>query len=210
MRTRVKICGITRDRDAEAAVLAGADALGFVFWSGSPRLISPERAAVIGRGLPPLITRVGVFVNSRPAEVSRVVRDARLDAIQLHGDEDVRRYASCGAAVIKAMPLTDAEALARARAVSPHVTLLIDAHDTVKRGGTGKRSNWRLARLLARERPILLAGGLTPATVVEAMREVRPWGIDVSSGVEIRPGIKSEQKLGALFSRVRRGDREAE
>lgn len=210
MRTRVKICGITRERDARAAVAAGADALGFVFWPRSPRLISPQAAGRIGREIPALVTRVGVFVNARPADVSRAVREAQLDAIQLHGDEDADRYEDCGAAIIKAISLGDAASLAKARALAPGVTVLVDADDRIKRGGTGKHSNWTLARLLARERSILLAGGLTAAIVAGAIGVVQPWGIDVSSGVELRPGIKSERKLAALFAQVQRADREAE
>ena len=209
MRTRVKMCGITRERDARAAVAAGADALGFVFWPGSPRAVGPEAAAAIGRTLPPLVTRVGVFVNAAPAHVARIVRVARLDAIQLHGDEDPDAFAKCGAAIIKAVSLNDAADLKRAREYRPAVTLLVDAGDPDRRGGSGRLANWKLARVLARSRPILLAGGLTAENVGRAMGVVRPWGIDVSSGVETRPGRKSAAKMAALLACVARADREA-
>jgi len=208
MRTRVKICGITRERDARQAVQAGADAIGFVFWSKSPRAITPARAAAIATSLPCFVTRVGVFVNASPAEVARVVRRARLDAIQLHGDENPRDYAACGAAVIKAVALEGRADVQRARALKPNVMVLVDVRDPKRRGGTGRRANWTLATPFARSRPILLAGGVGPATVAEAIRVVRPWGIDVSSGVEVRPGIKSAAKIRALFARVSRADKE--
>lgn len=208
MRTRVKICGVTRDRDARAAVRLGADALGFVFWARSPRAIGPRAAGAIGRDLPPFVTRVGVFVNSAPRDVARIVRLARLDAIQLHGDEDPVDYRRCGAAIIKAMSLATVKDVARAARYAPDVTLLIDARDDIRRGGTGQPSNWTLARGLARRRPILLAGGLGAANVADAIRAVRPWGIDLSSGVETAPGRKSVRKLAAVFARVARTDRE--
>lgn len=209
MRTRVKICGITRERDARAAVAAGADALGFVFWPGSPRIVMPEEAARIGQTLPPLVTRVGVFVNAAPAEVARIVRVARLDAVQLHGGEDPEAYAHCGAAVIKAVTLDDAAGVVRAIAYPAAVTVLVDAGDPARHGGSGRLANWKRARALARRRPILLAGGLKAENVVRAIRAVRPWGIDLSSGVETRPGRKSSAKIAALMTGVARADREA-
>jgi phosphoribosylanthranilate isomerase len=209
MRTRVKICGITRAQAARAAVAAGADAVGFVFWKGSPRRVTPAQAARIGRVLPALVNRVGVFVNAAPSEVARVVRRARLHAIQLHGDEDPRDYARCGAAVIKAVALAGARDVTRAAGHARVATLLVDARDDVRRGGTGRTANWRLARRLARRGPILLAGGLNAANVGRAIRAVRPWAIDVSSGVETRPGRKSAVKIAALCAAVANADREA-
>jgi phosphoribosylanthranilate isomerase len=208
MRTRVKICGITRDRDARQAAAAGADAIGFVFWPQSPRVVTPARAAKIGALLPRLVTRVGVFVNASPDQVARVVRRARLDAIQLHGDENPGDYAACGAAVIKALALESPADLRRARRYAREVTVLVDVRDPKRRGGTGQRANWKLARALARTRPILLAGGIGAANVAAAVRAVRPWGLDVSSGVEVRPGQKSATKIRALFARVTRADKE--
>ncbi len=131
-----------------------------MFWEGSPRAVEVGVAAAIGRTVPALVTRVGVFVNAAPAEVRRVVRAARLDAVQLHGDEDPNAYASCGAAIIKAVSLDDAADLRRARAWQADVTVLVDAGDAARRGGTGQLANWAMARSLAAGRPILLAGGL--------------------------------------------------
>jgi phosphoribosylanthranilate isomerase len=205
VRTRIKICGITREQDAVAAAAAGADAIGFVFWRRSPRAVSAARAGAIGRALPPLVARVGVFVNATPREVARVVREARLQAIQLHGDEDPRDYAGCGAAVIKAVALAGRADVERARRYGGGVTLLVDVKDA-RRGGTGRTADWRLARRLARIRPVLLAGGLTPANVGRAIRIVGPWGVDVSSGVESRPGRKRVAVVRAFCAAARRAD----
>jgi phosphoribosylanthranilate isomerase len=209
MRTRVKICGITRAQDARAAVRAGADAIGFVLWPGSPRRVSLAKARAIGRLLPPFVTRVGVFVNATPADVAGAVRQAALDAVQLHGDEDPRAYRSCGAAVIKAVSLSRPADVGRAARYPRDISVLVDARDDVRRGGTGRVSNWTLARRLARIRPILLAGGLQAANVAQAIRAVRPWGIDLSSGVETAPGRKSATKMRAVLARVARTNREA-
>jgi len=209
LRTRVKICGITREQDARAAAVAGADAIGFVFWPTSPRFIEPRDAAEIGRAVPALLTRVGVFVNASPGEVSRAVADARVDAVQLHGEEDPEAYASCGAAVIKVVSLLSDQDVARARSYGPAVTVLVDAKDAERRGGTGLRANWEFARQLARVRPILLAGGIRTANVAEAIRTVRPWGLDVSSGVEAWPGQKSARLIGSLLARVAETDQAA-
>ena len=209
-RTRVKICGITRERDAKTAVRAGADAIGFVFWPRSPRVITPAKAAAIGRVVPALVTRVGVFVNASRADVARVVRRARLDAIQLHGDEQPRDYLDCGAAVIKAVSLESRDDIRRTLAYPPEVTILVDVRDLNRRGGTGRTANWHLAKALARRRPILLAGGIDALNVDTAIRTVRPWGLDVSSGVEVRPGVKSADKIQALFARIGRADTQEE
>ena len=208
VRTRVKICGITRPQDALAAVAAGADAIGFVLWSRSPRFVEPKKAARISRALPPLVARVGVFVNKTPRTVAHAVRHLGLDAVQLHGDENPADYQACGAAIIKAVSLRSRSDVTKALKYPRGVTLLVDAHDMVKRGGTGQLANWKFARQVARKRPVLLAGGLAAANVGDAIRAVRPWGIDVSSGVETRPGIKSAAKIRALMKRVAAIDRE--
>jgi len=208
VRTRVKICGITRERDAIAAARAGADAIGFVFWPGSPRQITPRQAARLGRNLPSFVTRVGVFVNASPASVARAVREARLNAVQLHGDENPRSYRQCGAALIKALPLSTTADLSAALRYPANVTVLVDVRDPVRRGGTGRLANWTLAERLARRRPILLAGGIGPANVRHAVRAVHPWGIDVSSGVEVAPGLKNPARIEALMKNVKKIDRE--
>ncbi len=191
----VKICGITRVEDAAAAVDCGAGALGFVFWPGSPRCIDPHRARAIVATLPPFVTPVGVFVN-QPAEYVRGVASlVRLGAVQLHGDETVGYAAGIATPAIKAVTVADLQL-----SVWPvRTTLLLDVGDKEKRGGTGRTIDWTAAARLAAQRKILLAGGLTPENVAEAVAQVRPFGIDVSSGVERSPGIKDHRRLLALF-----------
>jgi len=191
----VKICGITRVEDAAAAVDCGAGALGFVFWPGSPRCIDPHRARAIVATLPPFVTPVGVFVN-QPAEYVRGVASlVHLGAVQLHGDETVGYADGIATPAIKAVTVADPQL-----SVWPvRTTLLLDVGDTEKRGGTGRTIDWTAAARLAAQRKILLAGGLTPENVAEAVAQVRPFGIDVSSGVERSPGIKDHRRLLALF-----------
>lgn len=193
----VKICGITRVEDALAAVEAGASAIGFVFWPGSPRAIDPDRARAIRSMLPASVTTVGVFVNQAASDVNRVAAAAELDAVQLHGDETVPYLTEIDRTVIKALALTE-------RAPDPSVwpdgvTILLDAHDPVRRGGTGQSIDWQAAAAIARRRRTILAGGLSPDNVVAAIDQVQPFGIDVSSGVERSPGVKDHERLRALF-----------
>lgn len=209
MRTRIKICGVTRPEDAQTVAALGADAVGFVLWSASPRAVTHAVAAAIARALPPFVSRVGVFVDAAPADVSATVGEVGLDAVQLHGDESVERFAACGARVLKAVVLESEEDVARAVALPGEVTPLVDARDPVLRGGTGQVANWRWASALARQREIVLAGGLSADNVEQALRLVRPAGIDVSSGVESAPGVKDVRKLMALFEAVRAADRGA-
>jgi phosphoribosylanthranilate isomerase len=199
MTTRVKICGITRADDATLAVAMGAAAIGFVFWPESPRAIAPSAARAISDALPPFVTRVGVFVDASPSEVRAIVAQAGLDVAQLHGDERAIDYAGVGARLLKTVTLEDDAALERARAQPEAVTLLVDAADRQRRGGTGQRANWDRARQLAGLRPIILAGGLGAANIGEALAQVEPAAIDVSSGVESAPGVKSRDRLAAFF-----------
>lgn len=201
---RVKICGITRDEDARLVVALGADAVGFVFWPESPRAIGPVRARAIGERLPPAVARVGVFVDPTPALVREVVHDAALTLVQLHGDESIDEYLDCGVALVKAVSVHDEDALDRAAALPADVLLLVDAHAPIERGGTGRRADWSWAARLAARRRIVLAGGLTPDNVASAIDRVRPWGIDVSSGVEAAPGVKDSRKLRAFLDAVLR------
>jgi phosphoribosylanthranilate isomerase len=202
-RPRVKICGITREDDARLAVSLGADAIGFVFWERSPRAVSAARARVIADSLPPFVTRVGVFVNAPPHEVQALVAAVGLDAVQLHGDEPVESYGPVTARLIRVVVFDTVTALEAALALPGHVTPLVDAADRERRGGTGLLADWSGAAALAAARPAVLAGGLTADNVGRAMREVRPWALDVSSGVEQAPGIKSPEKLAAFFDAVR-------
>lgn len=195
----VKICGITRGDDAGLAVSAGAQAVGFIFWPNSPRFIDPYRAKAIVRTLPPFVTPVGVFVNQPVEYVNAVAALVGLGVVQLHGDEDPAYARLMKRPVLKAVSLAGDAAARWPRSVM----LLVDTHDPVRRGGTGAVSDWSLAATLAAERPIVLAGGLTAANVAAAVTTVRPFGIDVSSGVERAPGVKDPGRLAALFERVR-------
>ena len=189
----VKICGITRIEDARAAVDAGANALGFVFWPGSPRFIDPYRARAIVRRLPPFVTPVGLFVNQPRDYVGGVASLVKLGAVQLHGDETPEFAASIDWPLIKALSVD------RASAWPVETTLLLAAHDPVRRGGTGQTIDWPAAAAIAATRRVLLAGGLTAENVAEAVARVRPFGIDVSSGVERSPGVKDHGRINALF-----------
>ena len=191
----VKICGITRADDASAAVASGAGALGFVFWPESPRFIDPHRARAIVATLPPFVTSVGVFVNQPADYVTGVASLVRLGAVQLHGDEAVDYAAGISTPVIKAVTVANPQL----STWPARVTLLLDVHDPEKRGGTGRTVDWTAAAAIAAQRRILLAGGLTPENVADAVARVRPFGIDVSSGVERSPGVKDHQRLRALF-----------
>jgi phosphoribosylanthranilate isomerase len=197
----VKICGITRIEDAAAAVEEGAGALGFVFWPKSPRFIEPHRARAIIAELPPFVTPVGVFVNQEPGAINAVAELAGLGAVQLHGDERPEVLADLTRPVIKAVTLDPATA--PWGAWPSHVTLLVDGADLDRRGGTGRVADWDRAGQVARLRRLLLAGGLTPENVAEAIARVAPFGLDVSSGVEVAPGVKDRTKLSRLFAAVR-------
>ncbi len=196
---RVKICGLTRAEDAALAVELGADALGFIFWPKSPRATTIANVRAIGRSLPAFVTRVGVFVDASPDEVAATAADAGLDAVQLHGDEDVERYTAIDARVIKGLPLDDDAAVERVIDLPAHVTPLVDAADRERRGGTGRLADWARAARVSARRPIVLAGGLSADNVADAIRHVHPWAIDVSSGVEDAPGVKNAARLRQLF-----------
>ena len=205
----VKICGITRREDAEAAVSAGADALGFVFWPASPRYIDPFRARALASALPPFVTPVGVFVDQPAEYVNGVARVARLGVVQLHGGEGADYARTMIRPVMKALALHDshdvhggAAAVDSIEVWPARVLVLLDVHDPLRRGGTGRTIDWTQAAVVARRRRVVLAGGLTAENVGEAIARVRPFGIDVSSGVEASPGIKDHGRLKALFEAV--------
>jgi phosphoribosylanthranilate isomerase len=195
----VKICGITSMQDAQAAVEAGAASLGFVFWPKSPRFIDPHRARAIVSNLPPFVVPVGVFVNQPAAHVRGVAALVRLGAVQLHGEEDLLYVASMDYPVIKAVSVEDGDETDRIDIWPRRTTLLLDVHDPVTRGGTGRTIDWSAAASIAARRRTLLAGGLTPDNVTQAVARVRPYGIDVSSGVERSPGVKDHARIRALF-----------
>jgi len=193
----VKICGITRQRDAEAAIGHGASAIGFIFWPGSPRFVDPYRARNIAKALPPFVSTVGVFVNQPREYINGVASLVPLSVVQLHGDETPEFASHLSRPVLKAVVRRES-----AREWPKSAMLLVDVHDPVKRGGTGRVVDWSMAAALARERHIVLAGGLTPENVAEAVAAVQPWGVDVSSGVEASPGIKDERRIAALFAAI--------
>ena len=201
----VKICGITRLEDAELAVSCGANAVGFVFWRNSPRFIDPVRAQAIAAALPPFVTPVGVFVNQPAEDVNAVATLVGLGDVQLHGDETVEYAAAMTRPVLKALTLTTTADHTFDR-WPPATMVLLDAHDPVRRGGTGMTVDWTRAASIAARRPIVLAGGLTSGNVVDAIDRVRPFGIDVSSGVESSPGIKDEARIRALFAALSDGE----
>jgi phosphoribosylanthranilate isomerase len=203
--TRVKICGITCREDAVAAVEAGADALGFVFVPGTPRCVPPEVAEGIVGVLPPFITPVGVFMNQPLEEVVRIAARCGLQAIQLHGDEPEAYSRRIPLRVIKAVRVRDAESL-RILPTYPAHAFLLDAFVEGQPGGTGTPIAWELAVQAKGHAPIILSGGLRPETVGPAVRRVRPYGVDVSSGVEVSPGRKDHQKVREFIAAVRQAD----
>ena len=201
MKTRVKICGVRRLEDAKLACALGADAIGFLFWPASPRFVDPERARAIVAELPPFVSAVGVFVDQTPDYVSGVAGLVKLSAVQLHGHEHPDDYSRSRYRVIKAVPVTSGFDAVRACDELPRAaTMLLDAHDPIRRGGTGRAINWSAASAAARLRPIILSGGLNPSNVVDAIDRVRPYAIDLSSGVESAPGVKDPDKLRHLFT----------
>ena len=199
----IKICGITRDEDAQAAADLGAAAIGFVFWPRSPRAIDPAAAGRIVARLPPFVSAVGVFVNESPEVIAEIVETAGLDVVQLHGDESPGDCARIGRRTVKAIPATT-QAFEGLHRWPQEVTLLLDAADRERRGGTGRVLDWELAAKFSARRRVILAGGLSPANVIEAVRVVRPWAIDVSSGVEQAPGVKDRARMRALFTALDR------
>lgn len=208
MRTRVKICGITRPQDALAAAQAGADAIGLVFYPASPRAVEIDQAGEIVEALPPFVTTVGLFVDAGEAEIRRILEVIPLDLLQFHGDETpdaCRRY---GRPYLKALRMREqADVIATAKHYHDAAGLLLDTYKAGQPGGTGERFDWR--RIPATlPKPIVLAGGLTPENVAEAVLMARPYGVDVSGGVEAQKGIKDVYKIQSFIAEVERGDRE--
>ena len=203
---KVKVCGITNAADALAAVEAGADALGFIFYEKSPRYVVPAVAASIIAELPPLVTPVGVFVNESMAAVRSIMDTCGLAMAQLHGDENVSYCRELARPAMKALRLKDRGsllALAEYQGRGGVRGFVLDTFSELAYGGTGQITDWGLAADVAKSTPILLAGGLTPDNVTEAIRTVRPYGVDVSSGVESAPGKKDHAKMRAFFDAVR-------
>ncbi len=206
MRTRIKICGITRAEDAWAAVQAGADALGFVFYPPSPRYVEAREAASIIRSLPPFITSVALFVNADRETIAGVLEETGIDLIQFHGNECPDYCAEHGRPWIKAVRMKDDVDLDKlARDYAGARALLLDAYHPGVPGGTGEAFDWgRIPAELAGR--IVLAGGLTPDNVAEAVRQVRPYAVDVSGGVEAGKGIKDADKIKRFIRGVQLGE----
>jgi phosphoribosylanthranilate isomerase len=203
MGTRVKICGITNLADAQAAVGAGADALGFNFYEKSPRFVSLKTAAEISRQLPPFVIRAGVFVNAPEDFVLRAIREVGLTMLQFHGDEPPEFCKQFGLMSMKVFRVRDEKSLEQIPNYQTDAYLL-DAFSATAPGGTGEKFNWDLAVEAQKfGKPIFLAGGLTPENVADAVRQVRPFAVDVSSGVEISPGKKDHAKVQAFIKTVR-------
>lgn len=202
----MKVCGITNLEDALVAAAAGADALGFNFWPGSPRSIEPSRAAEIISHLPLFVMPVGVFVNEERLRLERIVRRTGVRAVQLHGDETpeaVAALAADGLTVLKALTVGRGFQPQRLRQYSGVAAFLLDAQVKEKRGGTGQAFDWKRAAEANRYGRILLAGGLTPENVGEAIRQARPYGVDVCTGVEKKPGVKDHARLREFLKRAK-------
>ena len=201
--TRIKICGITRVEDGLAAARAGADAIGLVFYGKSPRHVEVAQAAQIARALPPFVTTVGLFVDPAAAEVEAVLRQLHLDLLQFHGDEPPEFCGQFGVPYLKAKRVKEGVDLVQyAVRYREAKALLLDAYVEGVAGGTGQSFDWGLipAKLPL---PVILSGGLDPQNVEAAVRQVRPWAVDVSSGVEQAKGIKDAAKIAAFMQGVR-------
>jgi phosphoribosylanthranilate isomerase len=198
MAVAVKICGITREEDAAAAVALGADAIGFNFWPASPRFCDHAVAAEIVAALPRSVCKVGVFVDESPSRVNAIAARLGLSAVQLHGRESRRDCAACRLPVIKSIPVTgpvDAASLA-----GYDVAAFLFDSSTAGRGGSGITFDWGCVAGLALARPVVLAGGLTPANVAVAIAAVSPAAVDVASGVEESPGVKDHEAMAAFIA----------
>ncbi|AYF87432.1 phosphoribosylanthranilate isomerase [Pseudomonas sp. DY-1] len=200
---RIKICGITRIEDALAAVAAGADAIGFVFYAKSPRAVTSAQAGAIIAALPPFVTTVGLFVDMPRAELKQLLEVVSLDLLQFHGDESPADCAGYGRPYIKALRVKPGDDVAAAIARYPDASgVLLDTYVAGIPGGTGEAFDWSLVPRNA-AKPVILAGGLTPENIGEAVRQVCPYAVDVSGGVEASKGIKDAAKIQAFIQRAR-------
>jgi phosphoribosylanthranilate isomerase len=205
MRTRIKICGLTRTVDVDAAVNAGADAIGFVFYPPSSRLLGIEQAATLSARVPPFVTKVGLFVNESESTVKKILAGVALDLMQFHGEEDEAYCRSFGLPYIKVARVRPGLDLVKfARRYPSASALLLDAY-VEGYGGAGEMFDWSMipSKLPL---PVILSGGLNVANVTEAVRRVRPFAVDVSSGVELDKGIKDAEKIAAFVAAVNKAD----
>jgi phosphoribosylanthranilate isomerase len=206
MRTRIKICGITRPEDGQLAAQLGADAIGLVFFESSPRCITIRQAQDVVQMLPPFVNVVGLFVNAPPSRIETVLASVALDVLQFHGDEPPEQCAVYGKPFIKAIRMKeDIDLTVLEREYEKAQGLLLDAYVKGSPGGTGQRFDW--SRIPANlTKPLILAGGLAAENVAQAVRQVRPYAVDVSGGVESAKGIKDKIKLAAFMQAVRSAD----
>jgi phosphoribosylanthranilate isomerase len=205
MRTRIKICGITRPQDGVAAASAGADAIGLVFYPPSPRFLNVERAREIRDALPPFVQAVALFVNPDAAQVAQVLGRVQPSLLQFHGEETPQFCAQFGVPYVKACRVAPGVNLLKYLRTFPSASgWLLDAH-VEEYGGVGASFDWSLVPEKL-ERPLVLSGGLTRENVAKAVRRVRPWAVDVSSGVESAKGIKDAAKIAAFIAEVRNAD----
>jgi phosphoribosylanthranilate isomerase len=203
VRTRVKICGITRIEDAQAAAAAGADAIGLVFVDDSPRCVSTELARTITQSLPPFVTIVGLFVDAPTERVREAISQVRFDLLQFHGAEPAQQCRSYNLPYVKAVHMQDNVNIdAMATRYTDAAGLVFDTYAPTVAGGSGRVFDWtRIPKEFTK--PVILAGGLTPENVAEAIREARPYAVDVSSGVEQGKGVKDPKKIQAFIEAVR-------
>lgn len=201
-RTRVKICGITRPQDGQAAAIAGADAIGLVFYPPSPRAITPHQAQAIVAALPPFITTVGLFVNPAADYLSSVLAQVPLDILQFHGQEPPEFCGAFGRPYLKGVAMApELNIIAYSQRYTSAQAILVDSYHPGLAGGTGACFDWERIPV-QRDFPLILAGGLTPTNVAQAVRQVRPYAVDVSSGVEATKGIKDPAAMAALVAAV--------
>jgi phosphoribosylanthranilate isomerase len=201
-RVRVKICGTTSLKDALLAVESGADAVGFIFYKESPRNISQKDVKEIVAQLPPFVESIGVFVNETSDKVNRIAEQCRLTAVQLHGDESPAFCRRIKRRVVKAVRVKDAESL-KGMSDFDVSGFLLDAYNEESRGGTGRVFDWNLALRAKKQGPVIIAGGLNPYNVYTAIHRVKPYGVDVCSGVEKSPGVKDPEKISEFIKAVR-------
>jgi phosphoribosylanthranilate isomerase len=203
MAVKVKICGMTNPQDAAVAAEAGADLIGMIFYEKSPRAVTMDAARAIARAVPPWVVRVGVFVNPTDDLVREAIAMGDLSMLQFHGDEAPDFCRQFGLLTLKAFRMRDERTLEELPKYRTDGWLL-DTYSAAAAGGTGETFNWDLAvRAVALGRPVFLAGGLTPENVAEAVRKVNPWGVDVASGVEARPGVKDHAKVRDFITAAR-------
>jgi phosphoribosylanthranilate isomerase len=204
--TLVKFCGMTRERDVHAACELGVDALGFVMWPGSPRFVAADRVAALVKQMPEQVTPVGVFVTPSADDVQAAV-DAGIRIIQLHGYTNPGTLEPWNLRTLEPSVWLAASVDIDMSELPADMTIVLDAHDPVRHGGTGRVIDWSLAATVAAVRRVVLAGGLTATNVGDAIRQVRPFGVDVASGIEATPGIKDAEAMAAFVAGAREADR---